>query len=85
MSKYTLCVNNADSIKKIVELVSHSECEANLSNGRGTVDAKSLIGAMSLDISSPLTLEVIGDKRDEELLLAGIKNALGEEVFEKCL
>ena len=50
MSKYTLRVINADSIKKLVDVISHSECEANLSNGRGMVDAKSLIGAMSLDI-----------------------------------
>lgn len=85
MSKYTLRVINADSIKKLVDVISHSECEANLSNGRGMVDAKSLIGAMSLDISTPLTLEIIGDKKDEERLLSEIKDILGEEVLETCL
>ena len=85
MSKYTLRVINADSIKKLVDVISRSECEANLSNGRGMVDAKSLIGAMSLDISTPLTLEIIGDKKDEERLLSEIKDTLGEEVLGTCL
>ena len=49
------------------------------------VDAKSLIGAMSLDISTPLTLEIIGDKKDEERLLSEIKDTLGEEVLGTCL
>ena len=79
MSKYTLRVINADSIKKLVDVISHSECEANLSNGRGMVDAKSLIGAMSLDISTQLRIEIIGDKETEVRLHSESKDIVGEE------
>lgn len=84
MSKYTLYLSEADLLKQLVEVVSHSTCDVNLSNGRGTVDAKSMLGVMGLDHSAPLTLEIIGGNGDKKHLLETIKNKLGEEVFMPC-
>lgn len=85
MSKYVLRIHNADGIKMLVEIVSHSDCDVNLSNGRGVVDAKSLLGAMSLDHSIPLTLEVIGSSQDEKELIERLSERLGKEALAPCM
>lgn len=80
ISKYRLRIGTPEEVRKLVDLVEHSGCEANLSNSRGVVDAKSLIGAMSLDLSSPITLEVIGSKADEDALMTSIRREIEGEV-----
>lgn len=81
ISKYRLRIGTPEEVRKLVSLVEHSGCEANLSNSRGVVDAKSLIGAMTLDLSLPITLEVIGNKTDEDALITSIRKEIEGEVI----
>lgn len=58
MQKITLMLDSIDRVKSFVELVSRYPFEIDLISGRYTVDAKSIMGIFSLDLSHPVTLAV---------------------------
>lgn len=58
MQKITLMLDSIDRVKSFVELVSRYPFEIDLISGRYTVNAKSIMGIFSLDLSQPVTLAV---------------------------
>lgn len=58
MQKITLMLDSIDRVKSFVELVSRYPFEIDLISGRYTVNAKSIMGIFSLDLSQPVTLVV---------------------------
>ena len=69
-------LNSIDKVKKFVRMMSNIEDNIDLVSGRYIVDAKSLLGIFSLDLSKPIKLEFNGSKNEES-----IKKLLRE--FEK--
>lgn len=67
-------INTVPKVQEFVSIVSKSNCEVDLQSGKSTfLDAKSLLGIMSCDISKPLKVEIFGDTEDQELLIENIK------------
>ena len=62
MRHLTVLINTIDKVKEFVQIVSHFEGELDLSISRYTIDAKSIMGIFSLDISQPLQLTVYDEK-----------------------
>ena len=58
MQKITLRLDSIDRVKMLVELVSGYPFDTDLVSGRYTVNAKSIMGIFSLDLSEPVTLVV---------------------------
>ena len=54
-----------DSVKDFVNCVSRYPYEIDLHSGRYVVDAKSLLGIFSLDLSKPIACEIYNDKCDD--------------------
>lgn len=54
-----------DSVKDFVNAVSRYPYEVDLHNGRYVVDAKSLLGIYSLDLTKPIVCEIYNDSCDE--------------------
>lgn len=50
-----------DQVKRFVDLVSKVEGDVDLVSGRYTIDAKSIMGIFSLDISKPMELRIHGE------------------------
>ena len=61
----------AENVKQFVNTVSKYPYELDLRSGRFLIDAKSLLGIFSLDLSKPLILEIHNDNCDE--LLSDLK------------
>ncbi len=65
----SICVtlDTVDKIKEFVHTVSrfNAECDLTAWNKRYTVDAKSIMGIFSLDLSRPVRLSVYSSKPDE--------------------
>lgn len=57
-------LSNIDEVKKFVSFVSSFPFEVNLCTDKYKIDAKSIMGVFSLDLSEPITVEV--DKCNEE-------------------
>lgn len=55
----------AEEVKAFVNTVNRYEYEVDLRSGRHVVDAKSILGIFSLDLSKPITLEIYNDDCDD--------------------
>ena len=64
----------AEQIKTFVNVVSKFPYEMDLRAGRYVVDAKSILGILSLDLGKPITMEIYSDECDD--LLAAIQSFL---------
>ena len=72
MKSVKILLSMAESVKKFVAIVSKYPYDIDLHSGRFVIDAKSLLGIFSLDLSKPVVLEVHSDKCDD--LLAELKD-----------
>lgn len=70
-------LNGVDRVKSFVNVVTTFDCDFDLVSGRYVIDAKSIMGIFSLDISKPLTL-VVHIVDNDETLLGKIEAALKE-------
>ena len=65
MKEVTIRLSLAENVKAFVNVVSRFDYEMDLQSGRHVVDAKSILGIFSLDLSKPITLEVYSDHCDD--------------------
>ena len=61
----------AEEVKTFVNTVNRYPYEVDLRAGRHVVDAKSILGIFSLDLSKPITMDVYDDNCDD--LIADIQ------------
>ena len=55
----------AEEVKSFVNTVNRYPYEVDLRAGRHVVDAKSILGIFSLDLSKPITMDVYDDNCDD--------------------
>lgn len=60
-------LNSINKINDFVNIVSQIEDNIDLVSGRYVVDAKSILGIFSLDLSKPLNVEFNGSKNEENI------------------
>lgn len=56
-----------DNVKNFVSIVNHYPYDMDLRSGRYVVDAKSILGIFSIDLSRPITLSIYSDDCDDLL------------------
>ena len=61
MKSVTIKLTQAEEVKEFVNTVNRYEYEMDLRAGRHVVDAKSILGIFSLDLSKPISLEIYSD------------------------
>ena len=65
MRSIIINLNTIDKVKSFVAMVSKFSCEMTITSGRYMVDAKSIMGIFSLDLTNELSLHVPADDYDE--------------------
>lgn len=65
MKSIKVTLSMAESVKNFVNVVSKYPYDIDLRSGRFVIDAKSLLGIFSLDLSKPIVLEIHSDKCDD--------------------
>jgi len=65
MKSVKISLGLAESVKKFVNVVNKYPYEIDLRSGRFLIDAKSLLGIFSLDLSKPVVMEVHDDNCDD--------------------
>ncbi len=68
MREVFVLINTIEKVKQFVQSVSSYEGDLDLSTGRYIIDAKSIMGIFSLDISSPLKLIIHNDETANGLI-----------------
>ncbi len=67
MTEKKIKLTTIDDVKDFVHKVNKLDCEADLTIGKYTVDAKSIMGIFSLDLSRQLELTVHSDSCEDFL------------------
>jgi phosphocarrier protein HPr len=60
-------LNSVEKVSAFVNLVSKVEDDIDLVSGRYVVDAKSILGIFSLDLSKPIKVEFNGSKNQGDI------------------
>ena len=58
-------LKSIDDVKVFVNEVNKVACDVDLASGRYVVDAKSIMGIFSLDLTSPITMEIHSKEKGE--------------------
>jgi phosphocarrier protein HPr len=61
MKEICVKLQSIDDVKTFVQLVNEYPYEIDLISGRHVVDAKSIMGIFSLDLTEPLTVQIHSD------------------------
>ena len=65
MKSIPIKLSFAEEVKTFVNVVNRYKYDMDLRAGRHVVDAKSILGIFSLDLSKPISLEVYADDCDD--------------------
>ena len=67
MKTVQISLNSIDKVKSFVNDVTKFESDFDLVSGRYVIDAKSIMGIFSLDLSKPIDLNIHSENTDEIL------------------
>ena len=70
MKTVQISLNSIDKVKSFVNTVTKYDCDFDLISGRYVIDAKSIMGIFSLDLSKPIDLTIHTDDNVGEVLEA---------------
>ncbi|MBQ1902032.1 MAG: HPr family phosphocarrier protein [Lachnospiraceae bacterium] len=68
MKTVQISLNSIDKVKSFVNTVSQIDSDFDLVSGRYVIDAKSIMGIFSLDLSKPIELNIHAETGVEEIL-----------------
>ena len=61
MEAVTISLTQVDQVKRFVNLVAQAPYDVDMVSGRYTVNAKSMLGIYSLDLSKPIQVLIYSD------------------------
>ena len=61
MTTTKICINTINDVKNFVNIVTKCDYDVDIVSGRYAIDAKSIMGIFSLDLSKELTLNIHSD------------------------
>lgn len=68
MKTVRVCLNSIDKVKGFVNDISRFNTDFDLISGRYVIDAKSIMGIFSLDLSKPIELTIHESDEMDEIL-----------------
>ncbi len=78
MKTVQISLNSIDKVKSFVNDITKFDAEFDLVSGRYVIDAKSIMGIFSLDISKPITLNIHSES-DVTDIIEALKPYIVEE------
>ena len=70
MKTVKISLNSIDKVKAFVNTIARYDEDFDLVSGRYVIDAKSIMGIFSLDLSKPIDLNIHGSSEDSVILQA---------------
>jgi len=68
MKTVQISLNSIDKVKSFVNAITQFDYDFDLISGRYVIDAKSIMGIFSLDLSKPIDLNIHTENNIEEIL-----------------
>ena len=63
-----ICLNSIDKVKSFVNDLTKFDSDFDLVSGRYVIDAKSIMGIFSLDLSKPIDLNIHEEKNIDDVM-----------------
>lgn len=73
MKTVDISLNSIDKVKSFVNDISKFEYDFDLVSGRYVIDAKSIMGIFSLDLSKPITLNIHADNANIDSIMTTLE------------
>ncbi len=70
MKTVEISLNSIDKVKSFVNVITKFDYDFDLISGRYVIDAKSIMGIFSLDLSKPIQLNIHMENEDAEMMAA---------------
>ena len=80
MTKVIIRLPSVKEVKEYVGTVSSCSCDIDIAADRYIIDAKSIMGIFSLDLSKPLELRIISD---DENVMADVLDKIGRFIVSE--
>ena len=68
MKTVQISLNSIGKVKSFVNTITQFEYDFDLVSGRYVIDAKSIMGIFSLDLSKPIDLAIHTDEKHDEIM-----------------
>lgn len=68
MIEVQISLNSIDKVKSFVNAITQFDFDFDLISGRYVIDAKSIMGIFSLDLSKPIDLKVHAEENPDEVM-----------------
>ena len=68
MKTVKICLNSIEKVKSFVNDITKFDVDFDLVSGRYVIDAKSIMGIFSLDLSKPIDLSIHADDELDSIL-----------------
>ena len=78
MKTVKISLNSIDKVKKFVTEISKFDCDFDLVSGRYVIDAKSIMGIFSLDLSKSITLNIHSEGALLDEIMAVVEKYIAE-------
>lgn len=73
MKTVQISLNSIDKVKSFVNAITQFNFDFDLISGRYVIDAKSIMGIFSLDLSKPIDLAIHADDTDMSEIMEALK------------
>ena len=70
MKTVKICLNSIEKVKSFVNDITMFDADFDLVSGRYVIDAKSIMGIFSLDLSKPIDLAIHAEANKDEIMEA---------------
>ena len=74
MKTIQISLNSIDKVKRFVSTINTFDNDFDLVSGRYVIDAKSIMGIFSLDLSRPIDLNIHAEDKELDSILEALKN-----------
>ena len=68
MKTVKICLNSIDKVKSFVNGITKFDTDFDLVSGRYVIDAKSIMGIFSLDLSKPIDLNIHAEDNIDDVM-----------------
>ncbi len=68
MKTVKISLNSIDKVKSFVNDLTKFDCDFDLVSGRYVIDAKSIMGIFSLDLSKPIDLNIHAEENADDVV-----------------
>ena len=73
MREVKIFLGTIERVKDFVNAVTRLDCDVDIVSGRYVIDAKSIMGIFSLDLSKPIDLNIHAENQDADNIIELLK------------